>query len=215
MNWDAMKWRANLQPIDHGGDVSGAEPVVDVHDSHVGSAGVYHAEQRRQSAEGCAIANAGGNGDDRYADEAADDAGQCPLHSGANHDHACVGEFQFVSKETVNSGDANIVDSANVIAHQLGCNRGFFGDRDVAGSGADNRDSSLPQLLVLLAQREGAGELIIVSLAEFPAHGAHLLRGDAGREDTVPALGQTAEYLREMLGFLTGPEDDLGHAGAE
>src|SRR6266436_1288026 len=54
-----------LDPIDEAGDVSGAEAVVDIDHRHVAGATVQHAEQRGQSMEAGAIADAGGNRDHR------------------------------------------------------------------------------------------------------------------------------------------------------
>src|SRR5580704_3748333 len=72
------------QPVDQRGDVSCAKSVIDVDDADVRGARVEHAEQRGQALERGAIADAGGNGDDGYADEAPHHARQCTFHARAD-----------------------------------------------------------------------------------------------------------------------------------
>jgi hypothetical protein len=69
------------EAVDAGGDAGGAETVVDIDDGDVGGATVEHAEERGDAAEAGAVADAGGDGNDRRGDEATDDAGQRAFHS--------------------------------------------------------------------------------------------------------------------------------------
>src|SRR6266516_2172071 len=95
--------------VDAGGHAGGAEAVVDVDDGDVGGATVEHAEESGDAAEACAIADAGGNGDDRHGDEAADDAGKGAFHSGNTNNHARLRQFFSMLEQAVNPGDANVV----------------------------------------------------------------------------------------------------------
>ena len=52
-----------------------AESVVDVYDGDVGRAGVQHAQQSGNAAEGCAIADAGGDSEHRGVDHSGDHGG--------------------------------------------------------------------------------------------------------------------------------------------
>src|ERR1017187_7408390 len=77
--------------VDERGYVAGTEAVVDVDYADVGGAGVHHSEQSRQAFEGCAITNAGGNGNHRDSYQAPDYAGQSAFHASADYDHAGFG----------------------------------------------------------------------------------------------------------------------------
>jgi hypothetical protein len=120
-----------------------------------------------------------------------------------------------MGQETMDSGDTDVVDTAYIVAHEFGCDRGLFRDRNITGSGTDDRDPSLPQPLVLLTKHERAREFIVLGFAEFLAYGPNLLRRDASGEDIVPALGKASKYLRKVLWLFAGSENNFGHAGAE
>src|ERR1035441_9259973 len=77
--------------VDERGYVAGTEAVVDVDYADVGGAGVHHSEQSRQAFEGCAITNAGGNGNHRDSYQAPDYAGESAFHAGADYDYAGFG----------------------------------------------------------------------------------------------------------------------------
>src|ERR1700739_1197390 len=44
-------WIYSLNALDHGGDVACAKTIIDIHNAHVGSAGVEHAQQGRKAVE--------------------------------------------------------------------------------------------------------------------------------------------------------------------
>jgi hypothetical protein len=83
------------------GEAGGAEAVVDVDDSDVGGTGVEHSQEGGHAAEGRAITNAGGDGDDGDADQAGNDGGEGSFHAGANDDCAGLGEFFLLGQNTV------------------------------------------------------------------------------------------------------------------
>src|SRR5580704_3156624 len=98
-----------LQAVNARGDAGGSETVVDVDDGDVGGATVEHAEERGDASEAGAIADAGGDGDDRHGDEAADDAGKRAFHSGNTNNYAGLRQFFSMVEQAVNPGDANVV----------------------------------------------------------------------------------------------------------
>jgi len=57
-----------------------------------------------------------------------DHARQCPLHAGHGHDHIGLGEGVVVSEQTVEAGDAAVVQALDAIPESLGNQRGFLGD---------------------------------------------------------------------------------------
>ena len=92
--------------------------------------------------ERCAIAHAGGHGDDRDANETSDDAGQRAFHAGADDHDAGLRECFAIGQQTMNSRDAHVVEVLDRVAHEFGSNDGLFGDRDVAGSRRYNSDGA-------------------------------------------------------------------------
>src|SRR5215211_1144751 len=79
---------AALQMIDRTSDAAGAEAVIDVHDSHAIGTTIEHPQQRRDSAETRAVADAGRNRDDRHGNQAGDHARERALHAGDDDDDA-------------------------------------------------------------------------------------------------------------------------------
>jgi hypothetical protein len=69
-----------------GRHISPFEAAVDVDDHDVGGAAVEHRQQRRQAPQGGPVADARGHRDYRAIDQAADHAGQRPVHPRDDHD---------------------------------------------------------------------------------------------------------------------------------
>jgi hypothetical protein len=88
--------------------IGGAEPVVDVDDSHAGGATVQHAQKRSDAAKACTVADAGGDGDDGHAYDPAHDRRQRALHS-SHYDHHC-GPCEHITarQQPVDSRNADI-----------------------------------------------------------------------------------------------------------
>jgi len=78
------------EAVDAGGDASGAEAVVDIHDGYIRCATIEHTEQRGAAAEAGTVADAGGNGNHWHGDEAADDARQCTFQMCVESRILCV-----------------------------------------------------------------------------------------------------------------------------
>src|SRR5258708_37948560 len=83
--WDCFGFRRKKitsQTVDARSDAGGAEAIVDIHYRHIRGAGIQHSEQRSYTTEACAVAGAGGHGDDWNTDKTADYAWQSAFHSG-------------------------------------------------------------------------------------------------------------------------------------
>src|SRR5712664_180288 len=132
------------EAVDARGDASGAEAVVNVDDGYIRCATVEHTEQRGDAAEAGTVADAGGNGDHRHGDEAADDARQCAFHSCNADDDAGFGEFASMIEQAMDAGYANVIERLGAIAHHAGSEQGLFRDGNVAGTGGDDKDRSFP-----------------------------------------------------------------------
>ena len=123
--------------------VGGAEAIVDVDDRNAAGAGVEHGEQRGYATKARAVPHAGGNGDDRTAHKASDDARQSALHAGDGDDHLCLGKFLGMREQAVQAGDTYVVEAVDLVAIELGCQCGFLGDGQVARAGAGDDDVSV------------------------------------------------------------------------
>ena len=139
-HWELREVR--WQMVDAAGHGRGTEAIVDVDDGHAGRAGVQHAEHRRHPAEARAVADAGRYGDDRHADQAANHARKRAFHAGDGDEHAGPLQSILFAQETMQAGDADVVETINGVAHELRRDDGLFGDRQVGCAGA--RDEHLP-----------------------------------------------------------------------
>src|SRR3712207_1246319 len=126
--------------VDEAGDEARAEAVVYVDGRDVRGAGVEHAEQGGDAAEGGAVADAGGDGDDGDGDEPADDRRQRALHPGADDDDARPAQPLALGHQAVDAGDARVPDALDAVAHRLGRQRRLLADGDVARPGRDDED---------------------------------------------------------------------------
>ena len=123
--------------------IGGAKAVVDIDDRNAAGAGVEHGEQRGYASKICAVAHAGGNGDDRAAHQTADNARQGALHAGDGDDHLRLGKFLSMSEQAVQAGDTHVVEAIDLVAVELGRQRGFLGNGQVARAGAGDDDASV------------------------------------------------------------------------
>ncbi len=206
---------ASLQSVDQRRDVAGAESVIDVDHADIRGARVEHAEQGGDSFEGRAVADAGGHGDDGDADQASDNAGQSAFHAGANNDDARPGQGFAVGQQAMNAGDSDVVKMFDFVAHEFGGDDGFFGDRDVAGSGGDHGDDALAVLHGIALQNDGARELAKFRGANFFLDRCKLLFVGPRGQDIAPVFGEAREDFCDLSRSLAFSEDDFGHADAQ
>ena len=127
-------------PGDAGGGHAGAVPVVDVDHGDAGGAGVEHAQQGGQAAEGGAVPDAGGDRDERRPGEATDDRGQGALHAGDDDEAVDLVEPVAHGHEAVQAGHADVADLDGLGAVAGDGERHLGGDRGVGGAGADDPD---------------------------------------------------------------------------
>jgi hypothetical protein len=210
-----LRWLAVGSPGDESGGVGGAEAVVDVDDGDVGGAGVEHAEEGGGAVKAGTVADGGGDGDDRDADEAADDGGESAFHAGADDDGVDAGELVADGEEAVDAGYAYVVEASDFCVEELGGDGSFFGDGLVAGAGGEYGDVAGGFGDGGLFEGDGAGLLVIDGgwiLAEDGFGGVGV---DAGGEDVDAGGGHAGEDLGGLLrGFVLGV-DDFGEASAE
>ena len=115
------------QAIHRIGQAASAEAVVDVDDGYAGSTAVEHGQEGRQAVEIGTISDTGRHGDDRFVDEAADDAGQSPFHAGDDDIYVGPADIIDAGQEAVDASDADVVDAFDAVAHDFRRQGRFFG----------------------------------------------------------------------------------------
>lgn len=145
--------------------------------------------------EGCAVADAGGYGDDGAGDESGDDGGQGPFHAGDADDDMGVSEGGEVSGESVEAGDADVSDTDGGLGHGLAGELSLVGDGVVRGAGGDDGDD-----------RQGG-----VGIGRRAQNDAGAWRGEI---DVGEVLGQGMLEGSEVIGIAAG-EQDVGMPGEE
>ncbi len=195
--------------------VACSESVIDVHDSDVGRAGIHHAEQGRESFKCGTITDAGRHGDNRNANKAADDAGQCTFHAGADDDDSRLGERFPMREKAMDARHADVIKMLDVITHHFSGNDRLFGNRYVTRARRNNGDRSLPELLVVALQNNCSGQFTILCLPDFLLYDSELLFGGSRGEKIAAMLGQAFKDRRHPRGSLPFSEDNLWHADPE
>src|SRR5207247_4471335 len=88
------------------------------------------------------VTNSNWNSDHRNANQTAYHAGQCAFHAGTYHDYSRPRQRSAIGQQAMNSGDPYVVQTLDVITHQLGRDDCFFGNRNVAGSCRNHSNGS-------------------------------------------------------------------------
>src|SRR6266480_4048560 len=192
--------------------VRGAVAVVDVDDRHPRRAGVEHRQKSRDAAEGRAIPHARRHRDHGPVNEASDDTRQRPLHAGDGDDRVGVGQEVVVPEQTVEPGDATVIDALDPVAERLGDERRLFGDRQVGGPGGRNHDQPGP--LRALRPHDHEPRLGVVAMVQAGGgdRGGHIGAG-AGGDDVRVVEGEPRENRDHLLRGLPRTEHRLGGAG--
>ncbi len=68
--------------------------------------------------------------------------GQGAFHAGADDHYASFGQSFAIGEKAVDSGDADVVEVFDLVAHEFGGHDRFFGYGDVAGSRGNHGDGS-------------------------------------------------------------------------
>ena len=167
-------------------------------------------------AEGRAVADAGGHGDDGRGDESADDAGQCAFHAGADDGHFAALQRFVMGEQAMQAGDADIEEALDGRAEEFGSDGGFFGDREIAGAGAENgHGTGWRWLRGGLTQSGGSRGGVELRGGHADGDGLPRRLADAGGEYIGAGSGGAGEDFGNMLRRFAFGVDDLGDAEAQ
>ena len=157
-----------------------------------------------------AVADTGGNGDDGFVHEAGNHAGQGTFHSGNDDEDVGPAQDGELAQNSLQAGDADVVDFLNAISHEVGGEGGFFGDGNVAGAGAGDDDSSGLFGERLACQGEAARLRVMLAFWKgfLESRGGFGLY--SGNEHGLPGLAQCFCDAYDLLGSFAGAENDFG-----
>ncbi len=202
------------EAVDHGGGDASAETVVDIDDGDAGDAGVQHGEQGGGALHAGAIADAGGDCDDRGLRHAAHDGGKGAFHAGDDDQDAGFLEIGQVMNEAVETGYADIEDAADVGAHFFGDDGGFLGHGNIGGAGAEDGDEADGGGGGFDVEGDDPGGLVINGFREDFADGFVLGRVGTGGQYILAGLIEGRHDLDDVVGGLALGENDFWEAAA-
>jgi hypothetical protein len=117
--------------------------------------------------------------------------------------------------ETVYAGDADVVSGFDVVAHSFGSKLGLFGDRDIAGAGADDGDCARAADGFIAPEADDARKLVVFGLGMAVEHEASAGRIGARDEHIGSVFDEAAGDGGHLFGRFTLRQDNFGHAVAE
>lgn len=115
-----------LARVDSMGVHTSAESIIDIDYGDTAGTGIEHREQRGDSAEGCAVADTGGDSDNWARDEAADYACERAFHSGADNKDIRILQEVEVIEQAMETGDADIIAALHAASCKLEGESGLF-----------------------------------------------------------------------------------------
>ena len=202
--------------VDARGEEAGAEAVVDVDDGDAGRAGVEHGEERGETLERGAVADARRDGDHGDVDEPADDARERALHPRDGDDDARALQLADVGEQALEPGDADVVEPHDAVPERLGRLGGLLGDRQVARAGG--ADADLAGAVGLRGGTDdGEAARRVPPRVRFCGRERGGLRRVEPRDEHPPraAPSDRADDGADLLGRLARPVDHLGGALAQ
>ena len=113
------------------------------------------------------------------------------------------------------TGNADIADAFDAVAHDFRGHGRFLGHRQVARAGTNDGDGSRQLGQRLFLDGHAPGQFMVHGPLEAPAQQARVLLPDASDQDVLLVLKELGGNLDDLRGRFTGAEDDLGEASAQ
>jgi hypothetical protein len=186
--------------VDPACDCRSAEPVVDVDDRDARCTAVEHAQQRRESAEARAVPDARRHRDDGNFDEPADHAWQRTFHARDDDDSACRCKTPMFPEQPVKTGNADIEQAIDRIAHYLCCHTRFFSDRQIGRTGSSDENGAAAWLHVVLTVRDGTSNGVEYRARNLLFYCGECLRGPPRDKQRMPARHNFSGDRGDLLG---------------
>ncbi|HKF65569.1 MAG TPA: hypothetical protein VKB36_03545 [Vicinamibacterales bacterium] len=198
--------------IDQTGDIRRPESVINVDHRDARRTAVEHAEEGGNAAETGAVADAGGDGDNRDAHQTRDHTRQRPFHAGNHDDGARGGKPLTLAEKPVKTSNPDVVNALDRISHQLGRNGGFFGDGLIGSSCRGDDNDALSRRHILLTECNDAR----IGVVRGRRHnGANSIEGFDARARDQKRGTTPDDFLtdrRNLSRRLSETEHDFGEA---
>src|SRR4030095_6505120 len=136
----------SLQVIDRAGDRGSTKSVIDIHDRYPARTAVQHSEQGRHTTKAGAVPDAGWHGNHGGIHQSPYHARKRAFHPGHDDEHAGTEKSRVLGKQTVESGDSDIVESVDAVPHDFCRDGSLFGDWQIGGAGRGDAHSAAPPL---------------------------------------------------------------------
>jgi len=117
----------------------------------------------------------------------------------------------MMADEAMDTGDADIVNGVDFVAHDFGCDAGFFGDRNVAGSGADNGDCAFAGGFAIAPVAHRAAEREVFAAFVLIEEALRHFRRGTGDEHVCGAREKFFRDGDDVIRALAEAEDDFRH----
>ncbi len=201
-------------PVDHGGEVPGAEAVVYVDHADSRRAAVEHRQQGGETLEAGPVSDTGGDGDHRYAGQSADDRRERAIHSGDHDYDSSAADGGHLPEEPVKACHSDVEQALDLAVHQLSGDRGLRRDGQVGGTGARDYDAGRSLAVGPAVGHYGPGGLFVQGVGYDLPDGVEYIGRRAGDQEPVRGLEDFRGDGGYLLRRLALREDHLREAGA-
>ena len=168
------------------------------------------------SLERRAVPDARRDGDHRLVDQPADHRGQRALHPRDDDQDPRPPQVVERREQSVQPGDADVLEELDLIAEALRHADGLGGDREVGAARGDDDDRPLaPDRNLVRSDPGERGDLVPLELGHCLLEPLRLCGVDPGDQHVLTGVVQGARDLEDLLDGLLFPVDDLGNALAD
>jgi hypothetical protein len=115
-------------------------------------------------------------------------------------------------EEPVETRHADVVEAIDGISHDFEADGGFFGDREIRGSGGGDHHRAVTGWRVGHLLGNSAGEFVERRLGQDPADGLECGRRRAGYEEILAGRHDSLGDRGDLVRGLALPENDFGEA---
>jgi hypothetical protein len=115
-------------------------------------------------------------------------------------------------EQAVQSGDADVVEAIDAVAHQLRGDGRFLRHGEIRGAGGGDEDRSAAARRVSEIERDAAGQLVIFSVWQLARDGRVRVGAGAGDEEALPRRDEARGDRGNLCGRFSLAEDDFGEA---
>src|SRR6185312_3510125 len=126
-------------------------------------------------------------------------------------DHTGLLQAFAVVHQAMDTGDADVVDGIDFVAHDFGGDLRFFGDENIAGAGADDGDASFAGYGAVAPEADRAGDGKMLAFRKGFEYNARGFRRGSGDENVFRTREQGARDGDDLIRRFAQAENDFGH----